>query len=55
MKGLENINESNGITLYAYFVNGKQITSFMKLSELENEPRPVGATIVKSHVDGTKF
>ena len=55
MKNLSSLNESNGITLYAYSVNGKQVTSFMKLSELENEPKPAGAIIVKAHVDGAKF
>ena len=55
MKGLESINESNGVTLYAYSVNGKQVSQFMKLSELEKENKPTGAIIVKAHVDGAKF
>ena len=55
MKGLENINESNGVTLYAYSVNGKQVSQFMKLSDLQNEVKPEGAVIVSAFINGGKF
>ena len=55
MKGLENINESNGVTLYAYSVNGIQVTSFMKLSDLEKESKPEGAKIISAFIDRGKF
>ena len=55
MKGLENINESNGVTLYAYAVNGTQVTNFMKLVYLQNEPKPEGAVIVSAFINGGKF
>ena len=55
MKGLENINESNGVTLYAYSVNGIQVTNFMKLSDLEKEPKPEGARIISAFIDKGKF
>ena len=55
MKGLENINESNGVTLYAYSVNGTQVTNFMKLADLKKEPKPEGANIIKAFINGGKF
>ena len=55
MKGLENINESNGVTLYAYSVNGTQVTNFMKLVDLQKEPKPEGAVIVSAFINGGKF
>ena len=55
MKGLENINESNGVTLYAYSVNGKQVSQFMKLSELEKEVKPEGAKVISAFINGGKF
>ena len=55
MKALENINESNGVTLYAYSVNGIQITNFMKLADLQKEPKPSGAVIITAFINGGKF
>ena len=55
MKGLENINESNGVTLYAYSVNGKQVSQFMKLVDLQKETKPEGAVIISAFINGGKF
>jgi hypothetical protein len=55
MKNLTDLNESTGMTLYAYSVNGKIVTSFMKLADLEKTVKPEGATIVKSTVPGVHF
>ena len=55
MKNLSSLNESNGITLYAYSVNGTQVTNFMKLSDLEKESKPEGAKIISAFIDRGKF
>lgn len=55
MKSLENINESNGVNLYAYSVNGTQVTSFMKLADLEKEVKPEGAKIISAFINGGRF
>lgn len=55
MKNLADLNESTGMTLYAYAVNGKVVTNFMKLSELEQVAKPEGATVVKTTVPGVHF
>lgn len=55
MKGLENINESNGVNLYAYSVNGIQVTNFMKLVDLQKEPKPDGAVIISAFINGGVF
>ena len=55
MKSGKDLNESNGVTLYAYSVNGTQVTNFMKLSDLEKEAKPEGAKIIKAFINGGKF
>ena len=55
MKNLSDLNQSNGVTLYAYSVNGIQITNFMKLSDLKKEPKPEGAKIITAFINGGKF
>jgi hypothetical protein len=55
MKNLADLNNSEGITLYAYSIDGKIVTSFMKLADLEKTVKPEGATIVKSTVPGVHF
>lgn len=55
MKDLADLNESTGMTLYAYSVNGKIVTSFMKLADLKKSKKPEGATVVKTTVPGVHF
>lgn len=55
MKNLSDLNQSNGVTLYAYSVNGIQVTSFMKLADLQKEPKPEGATIISAFINGGVF
>ena len=55
MKSGKDLNESNGVNLYAYSVNGVQVTSFMKLADLEKEVKPEGAKIIKAFINGGKF
>ena len=51
----KDLNRSNGVNLYAYSVNGTQVTNFMKLSDLEKEVKPDGAVIVSAFINGGKF
>ena len=55
MKAGKDLNESNGVTLYAYSVNGTQVTNFMKLVDLQKETKPEGAVIVSAFINGGKF
>lgn len=55
MKSGKDLNESNGVNLYAYSVNGKQVSQFMKLADLEKENKPEGAVIVSAFINGGKF
>ena len=55
MRAKEDLNDSNGVTLYAYSVNGVQVTNFMKLSDLKKEPKPEGAKIITAFINGGKF
>ena len=55
MKSGKDLNDSNGVTLYAYAVNNVQVTNFMKLSDLEKEPKPEGARIISAFIDKGKF
>lgn len=51
----KDLNRSNGVNLYAYEVNGTQVTNFMKLVDLEKEVKPEGAKIIKAFINGGKF
>ena len=51
----KDLNRSNGVNLYAYEVNGTQVTNFMKLLDLEKEVKPEGAKIIKAFVNGGRF
>ena len=55
MKSGKDLNDSNGVTLYAYSVNGVQVTNFMKLADLQKEPKPAGAVIITAFINGGKF
>lgn len=55
MRNLADLNNSDGITLYAYAIDGKIVTSFMKLEDLEKSNKPEGATVVKTTVPGVHF
>jgi hypothetical protein len=55
MKSGKDLNDSNGVTLYAYAVNNVQVTNFMKLADLQKEPKPSGAVIITAFINGGKF
>ena len=55
MKSGKDLNDSNGVTLYAYAVNNVQVTNFMKLKKKKKEPKPSGAVIITAFINGGKF
>lgn len=55
MKAGKDLNESNGVNLYAYAVNGTQVTNFMKLADLQKENKPEGAVIISAFINGGTF